>query len=91
MLEPKIKKIVSSFVGQEQGVYLVKEYDKKYLYPMLVKCYEYLHPLIRSNGPSILRCPFFGVTRAIAGGGVVVVPLSLVQYMLGYDWKSTLV
>jgi len=85
MLEPKIKKIVSSFVGQEQGVYLVKEYDKKYLYPMLVKCYEYLHPLIRSNGPSILRCPFFGVTRAIAGGGVVVVPLSLVQYMLGYD------
>jgi hypothetical protein len=46
MLEPRIKnlQIVSSFVGQEQGV---KKYDRKTLYPMLVKCYEHLHPLIR--------------------------------------------
>jgi len=34
-------------------------------------------------GLGILMCPFFGVTRALLGG----VPLSLVQYMLGYDWK----
>jgi len=41
--------IVSSFVGKEQGVVLVEEYDNKSLYPMLVKCHEHLHPLVRSN------------------------------------------
>jgi len=38
--------IVSSFVGKKQGVSLVEEYDKKSLYPMLVKCHEHLHPLV---------------------------------------------
>jgi hypothetical protein len=32
-------------------------------------------------GLGILRCPFFGVTRAVLRG----VPLSFVQYVLGYD------
>jgi hypothetical protein len=40
--------IVSSFVGREQGVALVEEYDRKSLYLMLVKCHEHLHPLVRS-------------------------------------------
>jgi hypothetical protein len=34
-------------VGREQGVALVEEYDRKTLYPMLVKCYEHLHLLVK--------------------------------------------
>jgi hypothetical protein len=41
--------MVSSFVGKEQGVTFVEEYDRKTLYPMLVKCHEHLHPLVRLN------------------------------------------
>jgi hypothetical protein len=49
MLNPMFKNfcIIFSFVGREQGVALVEEYDRKTLYPMLVKCYEHLHPLVR--------------------------------------------
>ncbi len=49
MLDPKFKSIclVSSFVGREQGVALVEEYERKSLCPMLVKCHEHLHPLVR--------------------------------------------
>jgi myosin-crossreactive antigen len=49
MLDPRYKNlcIVSSFVGREQGVALVEEYDRKSLYPMLVKCHEHLHPLLK--------------------------------------------
>jgi hypothetical protein len=49
MLDPRFKSlcIISSFVGREQGVVLVEEYDRKSLYPMLVKCHEHLHPLVR--------------------------------------------
>ncbi len=39
-------RIVSSFVGREQGVVFVEEYDRKSLYLMLVKCHEHLHPLV---------------------------------------------
>jgi len=39
--------IVSPFVGRDQGVVLVKDYDRKTFYPMLVKCYKHLHPLVR--------------------------------------------
>ncbi len=51
ILDPKFKSlcIISSFVGREQGVAFVEEYDKKTLYPMLVKCQEHLHPLVRLN------------------------------------------
>jgi len=51
MLNPRFKNlhIVSLFVGREQGVVLVEEYDRKSLYPMLVKCHEHLHPLVRLN------------------------------------------
>jgi sensor histidine kinase YesM len=49
MSNPRFKSlpIVSSFVGREQGVALVKEYDRKTLYLMLVKWHEHLHPLVR--------------------------------------------
>ncbi len=30
-------------VGHEQGMSIVDKYDEKTLYPMLLKCYHYLH------------------------------------------------
>jgi hypothetical protein len=49
MLNPRFKGLcmISSFVGREQSVAFVKEYDKFFLYLMLVKCHEHLHPLVR--------------------------------------------
>ncbi len=41
--------MVFSFVGREQGVALVEDYDRKSLYPMLVKCHEHLHHLVKSK------------------------------------------
>jgi hypothetical protein len=54
MWHPRIKslRIVSSFVGREQGVALVEEYDRKSLYPMLVKCHEHLYPLVKLDRTS---------------------------------------
>jgi hypothetical protein len=48
MLDPRFKSIhlISSFVGREEGVSIVDEYDKSILYPMLLKCYHGLHPMI---------------------------------------------
>jgi hypothetical protein len=48
MLNPMFKslQILPSFVGLEQGVSLVEEYEKKSLYLMLVNCHEHLYPLI---------------------------------------------
>jgi hypothetical protein len=50
MLDSRYKSlhIVFSFV-EKQGVALVEEHDKKSLYPMSVKCFEHLHPLVRSK------------------------------------------
>jgi len=49
MLDPSYKSlhIIFSIVGREQGVVLVEEYDRESLYPMLVKCHEHLHPLVK--------------------------------------------
>jgi hypothetical protein len=65
MLDPRYKNlcIISSFVGREQGVVLVEEYDRKSLYPMLVNCHEYLHPLVRLE--MNLLAKIFLVTIAI--------------------------
>jgi hypothetical protein len=48
MLGPKLKNfcLVFSFIGREQGVAIVKEYDKKSLYPMLLKCHHHLNLLV---------------------------------------------
>jgi hypothetical protein len=48
MLDPKFTSLhlVSSFIGREQGVSIVEEYDNKSLYPMLLKCHHDLHPLV---------------------------------------------
>jgi hypothetical protein len=52
MLDPRFKNLhlVSSFVGRKEGVNIVDEYDRKTLYPMLLKCYHHLHPMIESIG-----------------------------------------
>lgn len=49
-LDPRFKSlwILFSFVGQDEGVSLVEEYDKEFLYPMLVKYHEHFHPLLKS-------------------------------------------
>jgi len=61
MLDPKYNSfcIISSFIRKEQGVDLVEEYDRKYLYHMLVKCDEYLHPLMRLETNSNNRNFFY--------------------------------
>jgi hypothetical protein len=38
-------KIVYTFVGNELGVDVVEEYDKKPFSPMLLKTHQFLHPL----------------------------------------------
>jgi hypothetical protein len=35
-----------SFIGLEQGHF--QKYDRKTLYPMLLKCYHHLHPLSKN-------------------------------------------
>jgi hypothetical protein len=39
-------RLVSSFIGCEQGKAIVEEYDIKSLFPMFIKCHYYLHPLV---------------------------------------------
>jgi hypothetical protein len=49
MLDPRYKSFLTlpSFVRMEQGVVIVEKYDRKSLYPMLVKCHEHLHLLVK--------------------------------------------
>ncbi len=51
MLDPRFKSLcfVFSFIEREQGVAIVEEYDRKSLYPMLLKCHHHLHPLAESE------------------------------------------
>jgi hypothetical protein len=46
MLDPKFKSLylISSFIGHEQRVAIVEEYNERSLYPMLLKHYHHLHP-----------------------------------------------
>ncbi len=37
--------IISSFIGYEEKVNIVEEYDRRSLYLMLLNCYHYLHPM----------------------------------------------
>jgi hypothetical protein len=37
---------VPSFIGHEQSKAIVEKYDKFSLFPMLLKCYYHLHPLV---------------------------------------------
>ncbi len=48
MLYPKFKylHLGFSFIGPKQGHF--EKYNKKTLYPMLLKCYYHLHPLLEN-------------------------------------------
>jgi hypothetical protein len=48
LLDPRFKSfhLVSSFIGRDQRLTIIEQYDTMSLYPMLMKCYYYLHPLI---------------------------------------------
>ncbi len=48
MFNPKFKSfhLVFSFIGHDQGVTIVEQYDTMALYPMLMKCYYHLYPSI---------------------------------------------
>jgi hypothetical protein len=46
----KSLKLVSFVIGQEHGVFIVEKYDKRSLFPMLLKCYHILY-LMAKFGP----------------------------------------
>jgi hypothetical protein len=52
MLDLRFKNLclVYTFVDWKEGVSIVDKYDRKTLYPMLLKCYHHLHPMIESIG-----------------------------------------
>jgi hypothetical protein len=52
ILDPRFKTfyLVSSLIGYEQGKAIVEKYDQKSLFPMLMKCYYHLHPLVEFKG-----------------------------------------
>jgi hypothetical protein len=43
----KILCLVSSFIGKEQNVAIIEKYDRKSLYPMLLKRHQHLHLLAK--------------------------------------------
>jgi hypothetical protein len=49
ILNPIFKSLhlVSLFIGREKVVNIVEEYDKRTLYPMLLKCYHCLYPIAK--------------------------------------------
>jgi hypothetical protein len=56
MLDPKCKSLhfVLSFIGYEQdGVNIVKEYDRRFLYLILLQCHHHLHAIIKSKDGNV--------------------------------------
>jgi hypothetical protein len=47
LLDPKFKnlRLVSSFIGWKQIVFMVKDYDRWSLFQMLLKGYHVVHPI----------------------------------------------
>jgi hypothetical protein len=52
MLDPRFRSLhlIFSFVGLEECVSIRDEYDRKTLYPMLLKCYHHLHSMTKFVG-----------------------------------------
>jgi hypothetical protein len=48
MLDLRFKtlRLVSSFIGQEQVISIVKECDQQSLFPIILRCYHILHPMV---------------------------------------------
>jgi len=57
MLDLRLKGfcLVSSYVGCGQRSVYVEEYDVKALYPMLLKCYHYLHPMGENESGDVVN------------------------------------
>jgi len=51
VLDPRFKnlRLISSLIGQEQGISIVQKYDMRSLFPMLLKCHQHLHPVVKSK------------------------------------------
>jgi hypothetical protein len=51
MLDPRFNSLclMLSFIGRDQGVAIVEQYDIMSLYLMLMKCYYHLHSSIESK------------------------------------------
>jgi hypothetical protein len=51
MLDTRFKSLhlVSFFIGRDQGIAIIEQYDIMSLYPMFMKCYYHLHSLTQSN------------------------------------------
>jgi hypothetical protein len=51
MLDPRFKNlcIVFYFIGHEEGVNIVEEYDIRSLYPIFFKCCHYSHRMTKSK------------------------------------------
>jgi hypothetical protein len=51
MLDLRLKtfRLVSSLIGHQQVKAINEKYDKKSLFPMLLKCYYHLHPFVESK------------------------------------------
>jgi len=48
MLDPRFKnlRLVSSFIGWKQIVFMVEDYDRWSLFPMLLKCHHVFHLIL---------------------------------------------
>jgi len=57
MLDPRLKvlRVISSFIGHKHRVSIAKRYNKKSLFPMLLKSYHHLHPLFEVERPFVHR------------------------------------
>jgi hypothetical protein len=56
MLKPSFKFFL---IGYEEGVNVVKKYDKQSLYHMLLKCFYHLHSMAKSK----IRCVKQGLMK----------------------------
>jgi hypothetical protein len=57
MLYPKFKsvKLIFSFVGREDEMSIDQKYDRKSLFPMLLKLYRHLHPLFEVESSYVYK------------------------------------
>jgi hypothetical protein len=48
MLDPRFKNLtlISSLIGQEQGISIVQKYDMRSLFPMFLKCHQHMHHVV---------------------------------------------
>jgi hypothetical protein len=48
MLDPNFKNIilVSFFIGKKQVISMMEDYDRKYLFPMSLKCHHIFQPMV---------------------------------------------